>query len=146
MKNYNCYTCQEPMKVSIHFHTYIRQHGPQQQRCPLCGAVHSVDGKNEIRLLTPGAPLAKLSQEYPYPQYAPYRVGGYRVRFENGNWSKSLVTWDADNHAWRDGPILYRDGSIVAWQGLAGDMEHTKRMPYDLGQPLPIAAIEEDEE
>jgi hypothetical protein len=123
------------MKVSIHFHTYIRMHGPQNQKCYTCGAIHLVDEKNRITLKTPGQPLAKLSQEYPYPEYAPYRVGAYRVRYSNGNWSKTLVSWNGE--VWSNGPIVFHVGSIVAWQGLAGDMEHTKRMPYDLAAPLP---------
>lgn len=135
MKNYNCFTCQEPMKVSIHFHTYIRLHGAQVQRCQLCGAEHIVDGKNHITLKTPGRPLARLSQEYSYPEHKPYRVGPYRVRYSTGNWAPTMATWDGD--VWRNGPILFHAGSIIAWQGLAGDMEHTKRLPYDLNEPLP---------
>jgi len=141
MKNYNCLTCQEPMKVSIFFHTYIRSNGPQKQRCPMCGAVHEVNGKNEIRLTVPGAQMAKLSQEYGYPEHKPWRVGAYRVRYSNGQWSKVKVTWDGD--VWRNGPVLFHAGSIVAWQGLAGDMEHLKRMPYDLTDPLPYNGDDE---
>src|SRR5579864_8100452 len=136
MHNYNCHTCQEPMKVSVYFHTFIRANGPTPQKCMLCGAVHEVDGRNQIRLIKPGAPIAKLSQEYPYPEYRPYRVGDYRVRYSNGNWSKSYVTFDGD--VWRNGPVLFHVGSIIAWQGLAGDMEHTKRMPYDIAAPIPF--------
>lgn len=143
MKNYNCMTCQEPMKVSIFFHTFIRAHGPQQQRCVVCGAVHEVNEKNEIRLKTPGLQLARLSQEYDYPLYKPYRVGPYRVRYSSGNWAKSQVTWDGD--VWRNGPVLFHAGSIIAWQGLAGDMEHLKRMPYDLSAALPIPVEGDDE-
>lgn len=132
------------MKVSIHFHTYIRMHGPQQQKCMLCGAIHIVDGKNNITLKTPGTPVAKLSQEYAYPEYRPYRVGAYRVRYSSGAWSKTYVTWDGD--VWRNGPVLFHEGSIVAWQGLAGDMEHTKRMPYDMADPLPVMADDGDDE
>lgn len=126
-------TCQEPMKISIQFHTYIRARGPTPQRCMLCGAVHMIDGNNKITLNEPGHPLARLSQEYPYPEYAPYRVGAYRVRYSNGNWSKALINWDGEK--FNNGPILFREGSITSWQGLAGDMEHTKTMPYEL-QPV----------
>lgn len=147
MKNYNCYTCQEPLKVSIHFHTYIRQHGPQIQRCQLCGAQHEIDGKNNIILKVPGKPLAKLSQEFPYPEYQPTRCGPYRVRFQSGNWSKILITWDMDSGGiWRNGAALFHSGSIVSWQGLAGPDEHTKRMPYELVDALPVAEVEGDDE
>jgi DNA-directed RNA polymerase subunit RPC12/RpoP len=135
MKNYNCMTCQEPMKISIFFHTYIRQHGPQVQKCFTCGALHDIDEKNNVRLKVMGTPMARLSMEFPYPEHKPYRVGPYRVRYSNGTWSKVLVTYDGD--VWRNGPVLFHAGSIVAWQGLAGDMEHTKRMPYDMVPPMP---------
>lgn len=129
------------MKVSIHFHTFIRAHGPQVQKCMICGALHEVDEKNNIRLKVPGSPLAKLSQIYDYPEHKPYRVGDYRVRYSNGNWSKTYVTFDGD--VWRNGPVLFHAGSIVAWQGLAGDMEHTKRMPYDIAPPIPFTGDED---
>ena len=132
------------MKVSIHFHTYIRMHGMQVQKCMLCGALHEVDEKNNIRLKTPGVPLAKLSSEFAYPEYKPYRVGAYRVRYSNGNWAKSYVTWNGE--AWHNGPVMFHAGSIVSWQGLAGDMEHTKRMPYDIAPPLPYEPVDSDDE
>ncbi len=135
MKNYNCMTCQEPMKISIFFHTYIRQHGPQKQCCVMCGAVHEIDGKNYVRLSIPGAQMARLSQEYAYPEYKPFRTGPYRVRYSNGQWAKVMAMFDGD--VFRNGPLLFQAGSIMAWQGLAGDMEHLKRMPYDLVPPLP---------
>lgn len=134
------------MKISVFFHSYIRANGPQQQKCMKCGALHDIDEKNNVRLKQAGTQLARLSQEYPYPEYKPFRIGPYRVRFSNGNWAKSLVTWDADNECWRDGPVLFHTGSIIAWQGLAGDMEHIKRMPYMLGEPLDISTVEGDDE
>ena len=141
MKNYNCMTCQEPMKVSIHFHTYIRLHGPQTQKCFKCGALHDVDEKNNIRLKTPGVPLAKLSCEYPYPEYAPYRVGPYRVRFSTGNWAKSYLTWDGEG--FHNGPVRFATDSIQSWQGLAGDMEYLKRMPYVIADPISCEGVDD---
>jgi hypothetical protein len=141
LKNYNCLTCAEPMKVSIQFHTYIRANGPQVQKCYKCGALHDVDEKNNIRLRTPGVQLAKLSPEYPYPECKPYRVGAYRVRYAGGQWGKSAAMWDGE--VFRNGPILFHAGSIVAWMGLAGDMEHLKRMPYELIDPLPYTGGDE---
>lgn len=123
------------MKVSIHFHSYIRAHGPQVQKCYTCGALHEVDEKNNIRLKQAGEPMARLSLEYGYPEYKPHRTGAYRVRYSNGQWAKTLVTWDGD--VWRNGPVLFQAGSIVAWMGLGGDMEHMKKLPYNLPSPLP---------
>lgn len=134
MKNYNCLTCQDPMKISVMFHSYIRMHGPQQQKCYKCGAIHDIDEKNNVRLRTPGEPLAKLSVEFPYPDYKPYRVGAYRVRYSNGTWGKVKATWDGD--VFRNGPILFHEGSIIAWQGLATEFEHTRKMPYDMADPM----------
>jgi hypothetical protein len=141
--NYSCHTCGEPMKVSIHFMTYIKSNGAQKQHCVVCGAIHQVNPDQSICLTKSGAMMARLSQEYDYPEYKPYRPGPYRVRYANGNWSKSYVTWNGD--AWHNGPVFFRDGSIVAWQGLAGDMEHLKRMPYEHDEPLPHVMIAEDE-
>lgn len=132
------------MKVTIHFHSYIRLNGSQRQKCMHCEAVHLVDEKNRVTLLTPGQPLAKLSMEYPFPEYEPYRVGSYRVRYENGNWAKMLVTWTGEG--WRNGPIAFSAGAIISWQGLAGDMEHTKRMPYDIAPPLDMPVDDGGEE
>jgi hypothetical protein len=125
------------MKVSVYFHTYIRSNGPTHQKCMLCGAIHLVNEHNHITLWRAGEPLAKLSQEYPFPECIPYRVGAYRVRYSNNNWSKGLVTWDGER--FHNGPIVFQTGSIIAWQGLAGDLEHTKKMPYELMAPLPLA-------
>jgi hypothetical protein len=135
VKNYNCLTCQEPMKVSIYFHTFIRQHGPQQQRCMRCGAVHDVDEKNNIRLRSPGVQIARLSEEFAYPEYPPTRVGAYRVRYSNGQWGKTYANWNGE--MFHNGPVMFREGSIISWQGLAGDMEYLKKMPYDIADPLP---------
>lgn len=134
MINYSCHTCQEPMKVSIHFMSYIKSNGPQRQHCVVCGAVHQVNQDQSICLVKAGAMVARLSQEYDYPEYKPYRPGAYRVRYSNGNWCKQYVTWNGET--FHNGPIFYREGSIVAWQGLAGDMEHTKQMPYEHDAPL----------
>lgn len=144
MHNYTCHTCQEPMKITDHMHSYLRLNGPTRQKCFMCGAIHLIDAKNNVSLVTPGHPVAKLSMVYPYPEYAPYRVGPYRVLYENGNWAKVLVTWNGEH--WHNGPIVFSAGAIVGFQGLAGDMEHTKRMPYDLAPPIEIPNIEGDEE
>lgn len=133
-KSYNCFTCQEPLKINVLFHTYIRKNGPQKQKCMHCGAVHDVDEKNNVRLAIPGTQMAKLSMEYPYPEHKPYRTGPYRVRYSNGNWSRALLNWNGEH--FHNGPVLLREGSIIAWQGLAGDMEHHKRMPYDHVPPV----------
>lgn len=130
MKNYNCFTCQEPMKVSIFFHTYIRQNGPQQQKCTTCGAIHDIDEKNNIRLVSPGVQVARLSEVFPFPQYVPHRVGQYRVRWSTYNWSKTYLNWDGEK--FHNGPIVFSHGAIIAWQGLAGDMEHLKKIPGPL--------------
>jgi hypothetical protein len=132
------------MKISIHFHTYIRQYGPQVQKCYVCGALHDVDEKNNVKLKVPGVPLAKLSQEYPFPEYEPYRTGAYRVRFSTGNWCTHLRMWDADIRQFRDGACLFAAHSIMGWQGLAGDMEHLKTMPYKLGAPLSIVGDDDE--
>lgn len=135
MINYNCLTCQDPMKVSIHFMAYIKSNGPTKQHCTACGAIHMIHPDKQITLHKPGALVARLSQEFPYPEYKPYRVGPYRVRYSSGNWAKSYITWDGD--AWRNGNILFHSGSIIAWQGLGGDMEHYKTMPYEHSDPIP---------
>jgi len=127
------------MKVSVFFHTYITSNGPQQQKCQSCGAVHLIAWDNvrrtqNVTLAEPGVRTAKPSDIFPYPEYKPYRVGPYRIQFSNHNWGVDLWNWDGDK--FHNGPMLMREGSIIAWQGLAGDMEHTKRMPYELNDPL----------
>lgn len=144
MHNYNCHTCQEPMKVTLMFQSYVRLHGSQRQKCYACGAIHEVAENNKISLLVAGTPMAKLSQEYAFPEYAPYRVGAYRVRYSTGNWSKVLIVWDGEH--WHNGPIVFATGSIISWQGLAGDMEHLKRMPYDLVAPIVDSTVPECDE
>lgn len=144
MKNYNCFTCQDPLKISIHFHTYIRANGPQRQKCYNCNAVHEVDEKNNIRLVIPGERIAALSPVFSYPEYKPHRVGAYPVQYSNGTWSKMLATWDGE--VWRNGPVLFHEGSIIAWQGLAGDMEHLKRIPGHYADPLPEQLNMDDDE
>jgi hypothetical protein len=131
---YTCHSCQDPVKVLIGFGQYIISNGPQRQKCQRCGAIHLVS-EHKVELLVPGTLIAKLSPVYEYPEYSPFRAGPYRVRYSNGNWSKNLVSWNGEN--WHNGPVLFREGSIVAWQGLAGDMEHLKEMPYEHAAPLP---------
>lgn len=135
MKNYNCHTCQEPMVVSLSFHSYIRQHGPQHQKCMTCGAVHDVDEKNNIRLVKAGIQVARLSDVFSFPLYVPHRVGQYRVQWSTGNWSTSYLNWDGEK--FHNGPIIFSAGAIIAWQGLAGDMEHLKTIPGALLDALP---------
>lgn len=142
MHNYNCRTCQEPMKISVFFHTYITSNGPQQQKCTVCGCVHRIEWNGAARMhnitvTEPGVRVAKLSPVFPYPEHVPYRVGAYHVQFSNRNWSTSYWTWDGEK--FHNGPILLDQRNIIAWQGLAGDMEHTKQMPHDINDPLPTA-------
>jgi len=134
MRSYNCMTCQEPMQVSLMFDAFIRREGPQDQRCGKCGCVHHLTS-NSISLKERGVIMARLSQEYVYPDQPPTRVGAYRVRFSNGQWAKSYWYWDG--HGFVNGPIRLSRGSITSWQGLAGDMEHLRTMPYDLPAPIP---------
>lgn len=123
------------MKVSVQFHWYIVGNGMQHQKCQNCGAVHDVT-PDKITLSTPGVPFAKLSAFYDYPEYKPYRVGPYRVMFQTGNIAKSYYEWDGET--FRNGPMILSPGTIIAWQGLAGDNEHTKRMPYEHDAPLEL--------
>lgn len=132
-RDYTCHTCMEPMKVTVFFHAYVTQNGPTPQACQTCGAVHTVH-VDRIELKEPGKRVAKLSMEYDYPEYKPFRVGPYRVRFSNRNWGAGLWNWNGEY--FYNGAIMAREGSIIAWQGLAGDMEHEKRMPYDLHAPM----------
>lgn len=131
------------MTVTLQFHSWIRAQGPQPHRCMRCGAVHIIDGQNRITLKSHGQQVARLSPEYSYPEYAPYRPGPYRVRFNNGNWSKSYVNWNGEY--FHNGPVRFSDGSIMSWQGLAGDMEHLKLMPYDHTSPLPEIGGNDDD-
>lgn len=131
------------MKVSIFFHTYIRQHGPQQQKCQTCGAIHDVDEKNNIRLVKPGVQIAQLSDVFPYPEFEPYRVGPYRVQWSTKQWSKTYLNWDGEK--FHNGPVTFSRGAIMAWQGLGGNMEHMKHIANRLIDVLPDAP-EIDEE
>jgi hypothetical protein len=137
---YNCHTCSEPLQVLAAFAYYIASHGPQNQKCTKCNAVHRINSDASVCLTTPGVHYAKLSVVFAFPEYKPYRVGAYRVRYGNGNWAKGLATWDGEHFS--NGPVLFSDGSIVAWQGLAGDMEHLKPIPYDLVPPTTPGVIE----
>lgn len=143
MRNYTCHTCQEPMTVSLQFHWFIVGNGPQAQRCNNCGAVHTVH-EHSVALATPGAMFAKLSAWFDFPYYKPYRVGVYRVTYQNGSVSKTLLAWNGE--VWHNGPMVFQPGSIAFWQGLAGDMEHVKRMPYDFVMPIDINGSNHDEE
>lgn len=138
------------MKVSVGFHTYVAANGPQHQKCYHCGAVHNVAWNgtarmHDITLHTAGQQMAAMTEPFPYPEYKPHRVGAYRVQYSNHNWSPALWNWDGDK--FHNGPVLAREGSIVAWVGLAGDMEHLKARPEDLSDPLPgTAAVDEGDE
>jgi hypothetical protein len=135
-RNYNCHSCQEPLKILPMFHMYIVTHGPQKQRCTICNAVHHVTS-DAVTLEIPGVLVARLSAVYDFPEYKPYRTGPYRVWFtKQYKAAKRLAHWDGDN--WCNGPVIFQDGSIWRWQGLGGDMEHTKKMPYEHDPPFPM--------
>lgn len=142
MRNYNCRTCMEPIVITPSFHYYIVSHGNQRQTCIACGAIHEVSS-NDVRLDVPGTQYARLSMEYPFPQHKPYRVGAYRVRFKSRHWARSYWEWDGDK--FHNGPMILTTGSIISWQGLGGDMEHLKRMPYELSDPLSNAGVDNDD-
>jgi hypothetical protein len=133
MREYTCHTCREPMSVSVQFHYYIVQHGHQRQTCMSCGAIHELSS-TDVRLDVPGTQYARLSMEYPFPEHKPYRAGLYRVRFASRQWARAYWEWTGET--FRNGPMTLASGSIISWQGLGGDMEHLKRMPYEHVQPI----------
>jgi hypothetical protein len=139
-RNYNCHSCTEPLKILPTFHQYIVWNGPTKQRCSMCGAVHLVT-VDTVTLETPGVLVARLSAVYDFPEYKPYRTGAYRVWFKGiYKPAKRLAFWDGE--FWRNGPVTFSDGSIHRWQGLGGDNEHTKKMPYEHDPPFPFARME----
>lgn len=129
------------MEVSVAFQMYARQNGMQNQRCVVCEGVHQVaslpDGRVSVALMVPGILIARLSAVYDNAEYKPYRTGPYRVWFVGAvDASRRLVNWDGTD--WTNGPIRFADNAIAAWQGLGGDMEHTKKMPYEFDAPFPM--------
>lgn len=135
-RKYNCMSCQEPMEVSIAFQMFIQQNGNQSQRCQVCGAVHTVAQHGQV-LKESGVLIARLSPVYDFPEYKPYRTGAYRVWFTlDAPPARRLTHWDGEY--WTNGPIRFSDGAVKQWQGLGGDMEHTKKMPYEHDAPFPM--------
>jgi hypothetical protein len=140
-RRYNCYSCTEPLEISAWLQAkLVAESSSFRQTCAMCGAIHRITA-HSIDLVSQGARIAKLSEWYSYPIYKPHRVGLYRVKFSTGNIAKSYFEWTGD--MWRNGPIIMGEGSITEWQGLGGDMEHLKTMPYLHDMPLPNGGIDE---
>lgn len=138
-RRYNCHTCSEPMQISAWLQAkLVADPGAAQfnQSCPMCGAVHMVMS-NSVTLTRPGANIAKLTEWYDADVYEPYRVGPYRVMFQTGEIARSY--WEWNGTGWVNGPMTLSVGSVRCWQGLAGDMEHLKTLPYAHDLPLSVA-------
>ena len=141
--HYNCHSCQEPLTVSIAFQSYILANGMQSQCCNVCNAVHSITKTLVVTLTKPGVLIARLSAVYEFPEYKPYRTGAYRVWFSGYDEpARRLAVWNGKS--WCNGPIVFSDAAVKQWQGLGGDMEHTKRMPYEHDAPFPFETFKDD--